>query len=342
MRLGISLLVGVAVLAVASRPISADDKDSVKKTVVASGVDNPSGLAVQPKTGDIFVAAHSGIHRYQPKSGKLSDEVVGFSTDNYGKGPIYKIGPLGVLFLGDDLVVGDGGQVDGKEVVWVFKVGSKPLSAPLKTGDNAYVLGPIGPDPVLTPKGEGNFYALAANDKALFVTSNGDDTKGWVLKADVKDGRASDLKPSIATKVATGTDAPVGITFSPGKKELVVGQMGEINVPADSLYTTYDPATGKLLKSLKTGLNDIAGVAYSPKTGKLYVVDFSWIDTSKGGLFRLDIDGDNVKTEKLLKLDKPTSLAFDADGNLYVTEFGTAPEGSTTPAGSISKIPAGL
>ncbi len=46
---------------------------------------------------------------------------------------------------------------------------------------------------------------------------------------------------------------------------LVVGQMGEMNVPGDSLLCMYDAATGKLQKSLKTGLHDIAGLAYSPK-----------------------------------------------------------------------------
>ena len=33
--------------------------------------------------------------------------------------------------------------------------------------------------------GEGNLYALALTPTALYVTCNGDDTKGWVAKADL-------------------------------------------------------------------------------------------------------------------------------------------------------------
>ena len=40
----------------------------------------------------------------------------------------------------------------------------------------------------------------------------------------------------------------------------------------------------------------------------------------------------------LLSLDKPTGVAFDADGNAYVAVFGTAAEGSDKPAGQILKV----
>ena len=118
--------------------------------------------------------------------------------------------------------------------------------------------------------------------------------------------------------------------------------MGEVNVPGDSLLTMYETATGKLVKSLKTGLHDIAGLAYSPKTGKLYCVDFAWVDTKQGGLYELTVTGDEVKATKIASLDKPTALAFDKDGGLYVTVFGTAAAGSTTPSGALLYFAAGL
>ncbi|MCA9070055.1 MAG: hypothetical protein KDA84_14080, partial [Planctomycetaceae bacterium] len=122
--------------------------------------------------------------------------------------------------------------------------------------------------------------------------------------------------------------------------KLVVGQMGEVTVPGDSLLTIYDPKTfnpdePKAEKSWKTGLSDIAGLAYSPKTKKWYCSDFAWAKPEDGGLFELTIEGDKVTTKKLASLDKPTALAFDKDGNLYVAVFGTAPkdwkEGDMTP-----------
>jgi DNA-binding beta-propeller fold protein YncE len=191
-------------------------------------------------------------------------------------------------------------------------------------------------------KGEGNFYGVASNGKSIFITCNGDDTKGWIAKSTAAAGKPGALKLSIATKVATEVDAPVPAIFSP-YGDLVVGQMGEVTDPAgDSLLTIYDSETGKLKKTYKTGLNDIAGLAYSPKTGKLYATDYSWRDAKVGGLFRLDITGDTVKATKIASLDKPTACAFDKSGVLYVAVFGTVPEGSTKPAGSLVKFDSGL
>lgn len=312
-----------------------------KTTVVAAGIDNPSGLAVQSSTGNIFVAARSGVHRLVlDAKPALQTEIASFATDIYGKGPKYNIGPLGVGMLGDDhLVVADGSHPDEKEVVLVIKVGKESPKTPHTAKDAAFVLGPIkaGKD---SAKGEGNYFGVAINKQAIFITCNGDDTKGWVAKSDLKAGKPGELTPFIATKIATNVDAPVGITLSKDGKDLVISQMGEMNVANDSLLTTYNPADGKLIKALKTGLHDIAGLAYSPKTGKLYVVDFAWVKTSEGGLFELTVEGDKVTATKVLSLDKPTALTFGKDGHLYIAEFGTSTD--EKPAGKIIRVDAEL
>ena len=312
-------------------------------TTAAGDIDNPSGVAVHPGSGHVFIAAHTGVYRLVPgKPGTLSAEVTGFKTDIYGKGPKYNIGPLGVALLGDKhLIVGDGSLVDGDELVRVFKIGNAAPKQPATPESAEFLLGPIKAG-AESAKGEGNFYAIAVSSKAFYVTANGDDTKGWVLKSEIKDGKPGELKPFLATKPAVSVDAPVGITLSKDEKTLVIGQMGEVNVPGDSQLSLYEAETGKLVKNYKTGLNDIAGLAYSPKTGKLYCVDYSWVDTKQGGLFELTIAGDEVKATKIASLDKPTALAFDKAGGLYVTVFGTAAEGATTPAGSLLYFAPGL
>lgn len=309
--------------------------------VVADGLDNPSGVAVQPGTGHVFIASHAGIHRLDPKSGNLTAEVTGYPdpTDVYGKGPKYAIGPLGLSFLDQNtLVVGGGSRKDGDELVRVFTVGDEPAAKPQMESKASKTLGPI-PVSDQTIKGEGNFYGVVATPTGIYVTCNGDDTKGWVAKASVKDGKIGKLQLKIATKEATEVDAPGPITTTKSGKGVLVGQIGEVSVAGDSLVTIYS-GNGKMQRNLPTGLNDIAGLAWSP-AGKLFATDFSWVDASAGGLFSVSLgkkDAKEAKTKKLLSLDKPTGVAFDADGNAYVAVFGTAAEGSDKPAGQILKV----
>lgn len=335
-----TLLVAAALVANAAASHAAEPK------TVVSGLDNPCGLAIQPGTGHVFIATHAGVLRFDPSSGKVTPEIAGYPspTDIYGKGPKYPVGPLGLAFLGSDhLVVGDGSRIDGEELVRIYKVGKTAAASPQQEADATHTLGPITAGEH-SAKGEGNFYGIAANGTAIFVTCNGDDTKGWVSKIEVTDGKPGKLVPTIATKEATMVDAPVPIAFTPSGKGLAIGQMGEISVPGDSLFTVYNPADGKLRRSLKTGLHDVAGLAYSPANRRVYVTDFAWIDAKQGGLFQLvDLRNakEEVKTKKICSLDKPTAVAFDTEGNAYVAVFGTQPEGSTDPAGALVRIEAG-
>ena len=85
------------------------------------------------------------------------------------------------------------------------------------------------------------------------------------------------------------------------------------------------------------GINDVCGLAYSPKTKKWYATDFSWVDAKAGALYELDVQAEDGKEgepktlkitkKKLMSLDKPTDAAFDKDGNLYVAIFGSTADG---------------
>lgn len=321
---------GLALVCAVLSAACAQAQEKVQLKTVLQGLTNPAGAAVQPGTGAVYVS-DSGAGRVlrldSKNGGDATPAITDFTIDIYGKGPKYNIGPLGLLFLDEKtLVVGGGDRKDGEEVAYIFEL---PAKGALKAGDAKHKLGPIAPGEA-SKLGEGNFYGVAADRNGIYFTSNGDDTKGWVLKVPLEGGAPGKLTPFIATKVAVEVDAPVGIAISP-KGQIAVGQMGEINVPTDSLLTFYDAKTGKLLSKATTGLYDIAGLAYSPKSGNLYAVDFAWMKTAEGGLYRLDVQDAGgkmtVRAAKIASLDKPTALAFAPDGSLYVTVIGTGDKG---------------
>jgi hypothetical protein len=332
---------GIAALALAALVAGqATAQDKVKVVPVLTGLLNPSGLAAEPGTTHMLVS-DSGAGRilcFHTDGWDYEKVITKFSKDVYGKGPMYDIGPLGLAFAGKgNLVVGGGDKKDGEEVVYVFKM---PPHGQTITADKGTTLGPIPVGHKDSPKGEGNFFNVAVTSDAIYISSNGDDTKGWILKAEGKDGKYGELKTFIATKPDLNVDAPTALVVD-SHGHLVVGQMGEVNVAGDSLLAIYDAKTGKLITSAKTGLSDLVGLAYS-KSGKLYGIDFSWVDPSKGGLYRIDLSGETkdatVKTEKLCTLDKPAAMAFGNDGKLYIAEFGTQPEGSKDRPGRLVMI----
>lgn len=322
--------------------VSAAAQES-KPEAVVGGLSNPCGVTVQPETGVVFVADSAAGRVIRIVDGKAQDVITGSPKDVYGKGPFYDIGPLGLVFLDKStLVVGDGGYKDGFEFLRVFTVPEAGQAA-LDFEKDGVKSGPLAPEDGIV--GEGNLYGLAATKSAVYVTCNGDDTKGWVAKADITGTKLGKLERFIPTKEAVEVDAPVGIAISP-RGEIVVGQMGEINKPKDSLLTFYSAKTGMKLLNLETGLYDIAGVAYSPKTGNLYAVDFAWMAEGEGGLFRLDADQANagsLKAVKIAGLDKPTAMAFAPDGTLYVTVVGPKKEDENAPKeGQLLKFAPGL
>jgi DNA-binding beta-propeller fold protein YncE len=287
---------------------------------VVEGLDNPAGIAIQPETGVVFVSDSGASRIVKIVDGKAEPVITDFPVDIYGKGPKYNIGPLGLLFLDQNtLVVGGGGLPDGEEMLRVYDL--KDWKEPIKA-DQMKASFKLEAEGEL--KGEGNFYALAATPDAIYITSNGDDTKGWVARAPYKGSEVTGFERYLATKEAVEVDAPVGVTISP-KGHLVIGQMGEVNIPGDSLLTFYDANSKEKLLNLETGLHDITALAYSPR-GQLYALDFAWPDTTQGGLFQLLEDKENkdtkLRTKKIKGLDKPTAMAFDSEGALYVTVIG--------------------
>ncbi|MCA9212920.1 MAG: hypothetical protein KDB27_07645, partial [Planctomycetales bacterium] len=181
-------------------------QEELTPTVVVSGLNNPTGVAIQPDTGTVFIAESGAgrIVRLREDGNSVEPVVVGFPEDAYGKGPTYKIGPLSMAFRDKTtLVIGGGGRPDGDETIYVVavpEVGSDPVNV-----ESAKTFGPLaateakGETPAVP--GEGNFFNVAIVDDFVYATSNGDDEKGWIARGVFeKNDPKGPLERFIATK----------------------------------------------------------------------------------------------------------------------------------------------
>jgi len=262
------------------------------------------------------------------------------------------------------MVVGCGSDPDGADVLRVYKIPRAQQTA-INYDDH---INELKLEP-LDGKNEGMFYGLSvarARDTkkatAIFATCQGDDSKGYVAKADVDtNGQVSNFRRYIETMKPRQDDqlapAPTAITINQ-KGEVLVCQMGGHD-DADSTIALYRNdagngfADGERLANFPTGLNDITGIAYSPMSrqgrteGQLYVTDFRWPGTELGGLYHifsvaLSEGKQGVQANLVIELDKPTAMAFHQSGALYITVLGTPVEGSSQPAGKLIRIPKNL
>ena len=326
----------LGVLSIGNGQVNAQD---AIPQVVTSGLSNPSGVAIQPETGHVFVADSGAGRVVRVIDGKIQAVITDFPTENSSTDPAYKIGPLGLLFLNKDtLVVGGGGLPSGEDSLSVFEVpgvGEGSINASATFG-KSHSLPTIGKDDD-EKSGLGNFYGLTAGSAGIFVTCDGGD-RGWVSLATVKENQITKFTRKIATKDFTDTDSPVAATTSPDGY-IVIGQMGDTKNVPDSLLTFYSQG-GPKLGVYRTGLNDITGLAYGPRHGRLFALDYNFANPNQGGLFKLVDMKNETQCESVLmsKLEKPTALAFTLTGDCYITLAGLAKPANGKPDGKLILI----
>ncbi len=322
----------------------AADPPQVKVETIASGLDNPMALAFRPGTNELLISESGAgqiVKVVTDKPGKPTAVVTGFPVAAAPSPLGFQVGPLGIVFL-DRLtfVVGTGGLKPGHDVIAIYGLPSGDKT--LKFEDARRKLGPLTAGGVKS--GEGFFTGVAATPTAIFSVSRGDDAEGWLSRAFLLDpsGKAADLKPLVNTKIATKVGGPTALVVSK-RGELVVAEAGEFDKPHDSAISFYSPKDkGRLLLNVPTGLHDIFGLAYSPRSGLLYAVDLAWSDQKEAGLYRIDSarqDGQPIaKAVKIAALERPTALAFGSDGALYVTLLGAPRNGAAEKSGQLVKI----
>lgn len=323
-----SLLVALVLIGLPSKLVWSDEPAKLEQ--VFAGLDQPTAVAIQPKTETVFIAESAARKIVRAVDGKPHDVVTGFATANVRLGTTeFAAGPLGITFLdGKTLAVVGAGPEAGPQRLSIISV-PEPKKPALSASTTKF------PPQALPEEGRGageeNFRSVAATSAGVYIAVHGNDAQaggGLIAKAEVNGTKVGEL-----TRFVPGSDkqrlSPAGLAISP-RGEVVVAYQGEHNTPGDSQLAFFNSKSGQQLLSLQTGLSDIVALAYSPK-GQLYALDAAGHDPAQAGLFQLVADYNSGKTRikpiKIATLRQPSSLAFASDGTLYITTLGAAPEG---------------
>ena len=334
-------LVAIVLLAMACPAIgvAAEEPATPKISTVTTGLDHPVGLAIQPGSGAVFVA-ESGAGRVLRLTPDGAVEVIGGlpTAEVNSGGQKVKLGPLSLAFVDRSLLaVGATAETAGKTPIRIYELPSPPNKLPADKFKHGIAL---APSEETKTTAIGNIHGLAADGAGRLLVASGDAghvDRDWLGQLDVTEDRAGAIKPVLGV----GSKQPRAVTLSP-REEWVVAQCATTDLPGRSLLVFYDPQTRKELLVLDTGLHEVTGVAYSPRTGWLYVTAVADGKGSEGGVYRLDralVDGKpGVKAVLVTTLQRPSGLVFAPNGALYVASLGKADTSSKENTGSVVRL----
>lgn len=301
---------------------SSDGASQVTAKVVASGLMNPSSVSFSPK-GELTICDSGNGRVVVQRDGKLVDYVTGFDTeywkvDKKSGAKRFKLGPLSAVWVGETLVVSDGGKKDGQETLLFFS-----KSGDASTGSASNTMVPAG---VAAAKGEGNLTGIAvtADKKTLFLCGQGADDHSWLLKCDVASKKLSTFASADVNGITTNSPMQVLDWDATSVLALYSGKGGA----DDGLIVKWDKDTAKPLAQWKlAGLTDPMGMARCPGSDDLMVVDNNWALTKvkQGRLAKVALGSNGEASVELLKVSLmgPVSCVFGPNGDLYIAQLGT-------------------
>jgi hypothetical protein len=387
LRVGVSLVVAIAVAAVVVAAAAAGDGDhhkagdagkqtaqahaaasSVTVSTVASGLDNPRGLAFgpdgalylaeaghggsncipggNPGGGDLCVGATSRISRIDPATGARTTFAEGFASgaDAHGFGAT---GLDGISWVGNTLygiITGAPQQFVGAPLPGpVLDVAKRQLGQLVKV---------TAPGVWSTVAGVGRFdYDWAAAHKSL-VPDQFPDANPYAVLALPNETWVVDAASNTLDRV--GADGAVQVeAFFPNPPvsdavptcidrgpdgALYIGQLtGAGNAPGSASIWRWTASTG--LQQWATGLTAVTGCGFG-KDGNFYAVEFSKLGLvnaapGTGALMRVP-SGSSTPITVVDDLNFPGGFAAGSDGSLYFSNWSIAP--AATRLGAVERV----
>jgi DNA-binding beta-propeller fold protein YncE len=323
------------------------DTNAVAVKQVLTGLKNPHGVAVRPdgssESYEIFVA-ESGSGRVFKfiigKPEKRIDVVSGFSTKSADKDNPTAAGAHSLQFLDHMRLVVAGGDDDGTPFVRLYEL-PEPES-PLSSDQHKHEANvpETGKEPNFDAHVFRSIARTQANDRVgdfLLVAAPAESKSSGLVYVPIRSGTLGDAVPA-HVKDAEGEFQIGGIAVgSNGYATMATNALGRSEQPSRLAY--FNPLDRRIVMQLPTELSRIIALAYSSKSGNLFVVNAPTNDDGRAGIYRIDgvnQSGTSACTAaKIAEVRGPTALAFGPDGSLYVTATGD-PKGKD--AGALLKL----
>ncbi|MEQ8768275.1 MAG: hypothetical protein RL885_30510 [Planctomycetota bacterium] len=298
-------------------------KDGYSSVIVFSGLNNPSDVSFSPD-GDLTICDSGNGRVVMMKDGETTDYITGFTTEYWKPATDdspnrFKLGPLSSVWIGDTLVVTDGGKKDGEETLLFFSGKGEASSG---TATNS--IPPTSEDEA--DKGEGNLTGLSktSDGKTIYVAGQGADAKTWILACDVESKKLEPVFSADDNGITVNSPMET-LVLDNGK---VLGLYSGAGGKEDGMIVQWNPETNTPDKMWTLpGLNDPMGMAAIPGTSEYAVVDNNWslTEVQDGKLARVQLPegGGEAKVDVLgTKLKGPVSCEFGPDGRLYIAQLG--------------------
>lgn len=331
----------IAIFVGAASNVLAWHENTERKAIeIVAGLSYPSGIAIQPETGEVFVADSGRGQVVRIVDGVAVPIITDFPVYPLGDASAIELGPLGLLFTDTKtLVVGSSAESASAPILQVFSISESAEAVTANSAHSSLVLSKGDQGSVGSVR---RLYAMAATPETIYSCILADSSGAIVGRTSRSDllSAPSNMDKFVDVEETLSLARPSGVTISP-HGYLVVAGMGELSESNDSVLVFLDTVSRKPLLRLETGLRDISAVAYSRRR-QMYALDLAWAKPEEGGLYQIIADETSesgMRTKKILSLTHPTAMAFDSEGTLYVTIAGEDDDAGVRQ-GKLLKIPA--
>jgi hypothetical protein len=319
-----------------------------KVQTILSGLQSPSGVAVRPNSAtsqyEVFIADRGAGRVVQISSetpDKSVDAIVGFATnkpanESSATGP----GVDSIFFLDHARLVVAGGEQNEKPFARLYDL--TDADAALNADESKQEVESTNDGNKSEPAIH-SFHDVARtqpNDRVadvLVMAAGSDNKEGDTLwKVPVRASTLGDIAIPVAVKEPDRRETINGVAVGP-EGYIVTACSKGVNWNQPSSLRYLSPIDGHVVLAIDTELQRISALAYSPKTGNLYVANQG--PNKAAGIYRIDDATQpgkpTCKVVKIAEAARPTALAFGPDGALYATVLGK--EGDKD-AGALLKI----